>query len=134
MTDFLPSSLGLLETRTVVINDPDSHACYQVTVPARSDGDAWQFLALAGSGGITGTGSMNLYLGTALPRIREHYYKALQSAEKEIAARRAALGPKLTDVGELRRFVEWASQQRSRIARQWRIPAGRRWCTGRGDP
>jgi hypothetical protein len=67
---------------------------------------------------------MNLYLGTALPRIREHYDKALQSAEREIAARRAALGPKLTDVGELRRFVEWASQPRNRIARQWRIPAG----------
>lgn len=53
-----------------------------------------------------------------------HYYKALESAEREVAARRAALGPKLTDVGELRRFVEWASQQRNRIARQWRIPAG----------
>jgi hypothetical protein len=67
MNDLLPPSLFPLEMRTVVINDPDSHACYQVTVPAQSDEDAWRFLALAGSGGVAGTGATNLYLGAAPP-------------------------------------------------------------------
>jgi hypothetical protein len=113
-----------LSTRTVVINDPDLRMCYQLTVPARSEEDAWRFLSQVGSGGMAGNGMHNMYLGSALPTIRNQYYKALEGVEAEIRARQAKLGSKLNDPRELRQFVEWASSERTRIARLFRIPAG----------
>ena len=66
----------------------------------------------------------NMYLGSALPTIRNQYYKALEGVETEIRARQAKLGSKPNGPRELRQFVEWASSERTRIARLFRIPAG----------
>ncbi len=114
----------VVATRTVVIHDPELQKCYQVTVPARTEEDAWRFLLELGSAGVTGTAVQNAYLGAALPVIRKNYYKSLAVAEAEIAAKRLALGAKLGNYNDLYSFTEWASNKRTAIARKWRIPAG----------
>jgi hypothetical protein len=94
-----------------------------VPVPAQNMDEAHQVLAAIGQGTL-GTGLHNTYLGHALPKIRAVYYAALESAEKEIVARQISLGPRLKDPAEFRKFVAWASEKRTSIARVYRVPAG----------
>ncbi len=94
-----------------------------VHVPARDHEDAHKTLTAIANGGI-GTGLQNTYLGHATPKIRAAYYDALAAVEKEISARKIALGPRLTNPAEYRQFAFWASQRRTTVARLYRIPAG----------
>ena len=94
-----------------------------VHVPGRSQAEGERFLGMVGSGS-TGTGMQDLWLGHTLPWVRRNYYIALEGVEKEIAARRAQLGPRLKDPAEMESFVKWAVGRRNAIARLWRLPAG----------
>jgi hypothetical protein len=108
--------------RSVSVDDPERRACYGVTVPARSDGEALAYL-LAVAGGIGGAGSRMLLAGSTAEMIRAKYNASLARIEAEIARRQTLLGPK-PDAAALREFADWAVRQRTRIARVWRIPSG----------
>jgi len=109
-------------TRMILINS-EIASTHFVHVPARSEDEGNEFLRSVGSGTL-GNGANDLWLGQALPWVRQNYYQALQKAENEIAAERARLGSKLSDMAELERFTAWAVSRRNAIARFWRIPAG----------
>ncbi len=114
-----PSVVGV----AVRVNDLHSNRQHVVVVPGRSSADAERFLGVVGSGS-TGTGAQDVWLGMALPSIRNNYSRALQAVEREIAQRRVQAGSRLKDAAEMEKFAKWAVARRNAVARIWRVPAG----------
>jgi hypothetical protein len=111
-----------ISTVRVIVEDPDSRACYQLTVPGRSPNEAIDFLAAAGGGG-TGQGGFDLFAGTTLEPVRNAYKARLEQLEAQIAERRIALGANPSEAA-LRDLAEWAVRERASTARLWRLPTG----------
>jgi hypothetical protein len=107
---------------TIGVADPDTRTCYEVTVPGRSTQEALTFLEFAG-GGMFGSGGRQVLAGMTLAPIRNAYYRRLAEVEREIAARRAALGSAPSEAA-LKELGGWAVRQRAAAARLWRVPSG----------
>src|ERR1700683_4904126 len=109
--------------RAIDISVDHGHGSITVPVPAHTVDEGHQTLKVIG-GGATGAGLRETTLGITLPKIRSAYYSALEAAEREISAERRRLGPRLNNPVEFRKFVAWASEKRTTIARVYRLPAG----------
>ncbi|MBU6438100.1 MAG: hypothetical protein KGQ77_11280 [Betaproteobacteria bacterium] len=106
----------------VELDDPAGRQCFAVRVPGRTAGEGYAFLDHVAEG-LGGGGARQLLMGTTFEPLRRLY--AAHDAQIAALARQRlqALGPR-PNAEELMEVARWASRERAKSARLWRIPTG----------